>query len=358
MKSIAFILGTRPEIIKLAPLIRRAQQAGVPFSIIHSGQHYDHALDGVFFEELKLPAPTHHLHAAAATQAQFFAAVFTGLDQIFAKEKPSVVVVQGDTNTAFAGGFVASIHSIPVAHVEAGLRSDDWTMPEERNRVLLDHLASRLYVPTEQQMDRVTSEGIDASKMLLTGNTVLDAVTEHLPLAETQTIPVAFADAAAGKYAVLTLHRPALVDHADRLHAMLQAIDALAAAQHMRVLFLVHPRTRAMLGDASYPSIILHEPIGYLPMLKLLTHAAIILTDSGGLQEEAAILRRPCVTLRENTERPETVASGGNRIVGFDHAKLTAAVTELLALSLHWKPLYAVEHPADVMFDDLRTRYL
>lgn len=359
MSLFSFVLGTRPEIIKLAPLIRRVRDAGIPFQLVHTGQHYDYVLDGVFFEQLQLPKPTTQLKAAAATQAEFFAKAFVGLDTLWQTEAPSVVIVQGDTNSAFAGAFIASRRGIPVAHVEAGLRSDDWTMPEEQNRVMIDRLATRLYIPTEEQMDRLFSEGIDTKSCVLAGNTIVDAVDEHLPIAEKTILPDSLLKESQSPFALITLHRPALVDHRERLLTILESIDIALTQQKIRGIFLIHPRTLTMLGTPpELASILLHEPIGYLQMLHLLTKAKLVLTDSGGLQEETALLHIPCITLRDTTERPETVRAGGNRIVGFDVGLLQSTVRDFLTQPPTFLPLYNVAHPSNLILSDLRTHFL
>jgi UDP-N-acetylglucosamine 2-epimerase (non-hydrolysing) len=352
---ISFVLGTRPEIIKLAPLLRRCVEQKVPFELIHTGQHYDHLLDSIFFEELKLPAPTCNLHAAAPNQEEFFAKVFPLIQEALTASKPKIVVVQGDTNSAYAGAHVAHELGIPVAHVEAGLRSYDETMPEEVNRKKIDHLATRLYVPTRLQMEILKGESIDMKHCLLTGNTVADAVSEHLKIAESKPLSEDLVQLTSSPFVIITLHRPALVDDAKRLIDVLDRIDVQLRRAQLAGLFLIHPRTRKMLGETGkFSAITLHEPVGYLPMLRLLTKAKLVLTDSGGLQEETALLHVPCITLRENTERPETIEAGDTRIVGWNHSKLQAAMQDLLANEPKWKPLYEIVHPSDVILSDLK----
>jgi UDP-N-acetylglucosamine 2-epimerase (non-hydrolysing) len=351
-----FVLGTRPEIIKLAPIVRRCIDRSIPFQIVHTGQHYDHALDGIFFEELKLPDPSINLKAAAATQGAFFGNLIPALEKLWSQKRPSVVIVQGDTNSAFAGAFIAQRLGIPVAHVEAGLRSDDWTMPEEVNRILIDRIADRLYAPTEYHAQRIISEGINKGRVLVTGNTVSDAVSEHLALAKGAALPSGIPIDA--PYALLTLHRPALVDDPIRLQKILGVIDMALQKQGITGVFLVHPRTRKNLPGNAFPSIRLHDPIGYFPMLRLLAGARIVITDSGGLQEETALLHVSCVTIRENTERPETVEAGGNRITGFDAPAIERAITDLTTNKPDWKSLYTVEHPSDTILEDLLAHFV
>ncbi|MBI5155863.1 UDP-N-acetylglucosamine 2-epimerase (non-hydrolyzing) [Candidatus Peregrinibacteria bacterium] len=359
MRHLSIALGTRPEIIKLAPIIRRLRDKKIPLTLIHTNQHYDHILDGVFFEELDLPPPTHHLHAAAGSHGEMFGKMFPAFEKVWTEDRPEAVIVQGDTNSSFAAALIATRLRIPVAHVEAGLRSDDWDMPEEANRVMTDHLANRLYAPTEEHAARLLGEGIAPEKILVTGNTIADAVTEHRVIAKKAALPAALSSYAGTRFALLTLHRPALVDDPVKLRSMLTATDELLVSESMRGVLLTHPRTRKQLGDTPLPlkALAIEEPIGYLPMLKLFQDAAIIITDSGGLQEEAAILQIPCVTVRENTERPETLKAGGNRIVGFDHAALQQAVHDFLHGTINWKPLYSVAHPSDMIVADLLSHF-
>ena len=359
MKLLTFALGTRPEIIKLAPLIRRAATAGLPLEIIHTGQHYDALMDSVFFQELGLPLPDYNLHAAAETHATMLAKMFIGFEERFQAKRPSVIVVEGDVNGVFAAAFVGNRMGIPVAHVEAGLRSDDYSMPEEWNRILTDRLSDRLYTPTAEHVSRLCAEGIPRDRMQITGNTIADAVKEHKEKALQTKLPKTLEEIVEKPFALLTLHRPALVDDPARLRSVLSAIDAMLRSEKLQGIFLAHPRTRKQLPKAlSYPTLTVHEPLSYFPMLHLLQRAKIILTDSGGIQEEAALLHVPCLTLRKNTERPETLRAGGNLLTGFDAAAIAESAAALLHDRIKWMPLYSVDHPSDMILEDLRSRYL
>lgn len=348
------VLGTRPEIIKFAPIIRRFKDQGVSFRIIHTGQHYDPLLDGVFFQDLDIPQPSIHLHAAATSQGAFLGSVFCALEEIWKKDKPSAVLVQGDTNSAFAGAFIAQRLGISVVHIEAGLRSGDKSMPEEINRIFIDHIADRLYVPTRYHYDQAKQDGIQASHILVTGNTIADALREHLPSAKKMIVPFKIPL----KYVVITLHRPALVDDPVRLNTMLNVIASALAQHQLLGIFPVHPRTHQHLGSFVNSAISLLEPIGYFLMLRLLQGAELIVTDSGGLQEEAALLQVPCVTVRENTERPETIDAGGNILAGLDPQRVRDAIHVMLNQSITWKPLYDVQNPSDYIIKDLLSYYL
>ncbi len=355
---LCFVLGTRPEIIKMAPLLRRCVERTIDFRLIHTGQHYDPLLDGLFFRELELPAPNVQLQSAGKSSKEFFENLLPALEKALSDIKPSCVIVQGDTNSAYGGALAAHTLGIPVAHVEAGLRSDDLSMPEEVNRIKIDGMAQRLYVPTEHQAERARREGIDAARILVAGNTVADAVSEHLVEAHARPWESVLAPLVSGPYAIITLHRPALVDQPERLLSVLHGIHDVLVAHGLTAVFPVHPRTRKMITDLSlFDRMTMIEPVGYFSMLKLLSGTRLLVTDSGGLQEEAAIVRVPCITVRENTERPETFDAGGNRVTGFDVDVIRAAADELLGSKIPWKPVYAVDHPSDTILEDLLSRY-
>ncbi len=320
---LAFILGTRPEIIKLAPVIRAAENHAMPFTIIHTGQHYSPELDHIFFQQLNLPRPAYNLHVGSASHGIQLARMMEKLERLLQTIQPRVVIVQGDTNTVLAGALITARLGIPLAHVEAGLRSRDMRMPEEQNRIIADHLSTFLYPPTEAAMQNLRKEnlthqphGKPERHVLITGNTIVDAVQQHLPLAEK--------DEEARRvlkehprFILLTLHRPENTDDASRLKGYLQAVASLAQQQKLRVVFPIHPRTEKTLRERqiSLPKpIIPLPPLPYLTFLTLLQHARLVLTDSGGVQEEACILKKPTLTLRTSTERPETLRIGCNII--------------------------------------------
>lgn len=338
---LAIILGTRPEIIKTAPVVLEAQRRGIPVVIIHTGQHYDDALDGIFFRELGLPQPTVNLGVGSMPVLKQLGAMIDRLHDVFETYKPSVVMVQGDTNSVLAGALAAHKSGIPVAHLEAGLRSDDWEMPEEANRVLAGFVADIHFCPTEVQRERLKGETITEGVHVV-GNTVVDAALHYREIAHAGDALQRFD--VDGPYALLTMHRPSNVDDPERLRLMIEMLSRFAQERAWKIVFPVHPRTKARLITSGIwnelqesPYYILSEPVGYLDLLTLQMHAQLILTDSGGVQEEANILRVPCITLRENTERPETVQVGGNMLyAGADVTELNAVVDVLLARSRDW----------------------
>lgn len=333
-----FILGTRPEIIKLSPLIRLAQERALDFSIVHTNQHYTAALDAIFFKELKLPKADFDLKIGSSDHSTQTGKMLIALGRALREIRPDVVYVEGDTNTVLAGALAASKEGIRLAHVEAGLRSYDRSMPEELNRIVADHLSDFLFAPTERQSKILIGEGINQAKIHVTGNTIVDAVMQHKRLAELRPDPLPGFGLPAGRYAMLTMHRPGNVDDPVILQKHLDNLNAVAA--ELPVLFPVHPRTKVMIGRLKlklHPQFKLVEPIGYLAMLRLMQHAKFIITDSGGIQEEACILQVPCITIRENTERPETLDVGSNVLVGSDRRRLLAAIQHFAAHRAAWK---------------------
>ncbi|MGI6103533.1 MAG: non-hydrolyzing UDP-N-acetylglucosamine 2-epimerase [Patescibacteria group bacterium] len=336
---IAFILGTRPEVIKLAPLLRRVVERGDPVFLIHTNQHYSANMDAVFFEELALPAPTHNLRVGSGSHGEQTAKMLLGIEPILIEDRPDVVVVQGDTNTVVAGALAAAKLGIPLAHVEAGLRSGDRTMPEELNRIVTDHLADALYAPTDAAKQALVQEGIPVERILVTGNTAVDAVLDHRAIALARPT-LGDLGLTPERYVLLTLHRPSNVDDRNRLSAILDGLAQVARATALPIIFPVHPRTAKQLelfGLALPEQVRTIEPMGYLDFLALQAGARLILTDSGGIQEEACTLDVPCVTLRENTERPETIRVGANRLAGTSSLGILAAVEAALAAPRGWQ---------------------
>jgi UDP-N-acetylglucosamine 2-epimerase (non-hydrolysing) len=327
---IVYVLGTRPNFVKAAPVIG-ALRARLPegrHTVVHTGQHYDRLMSEIFLEELGVPAPDHMLEVGSGSHAQQTARVMERLEPVLAEEKPDLVIVPGDVNSTVAAALTAAKMQIPLAHIEAGLRSFDRTMPEELNRIVTDQLSDLLFIHSPEANDNLHAEGIPAERIHLVGNTMIDTLVA---------LEDRFRGAGAaerlgvepGSYALVTLHRPALVDGP----LLPQAIGQLAAlAREMPVVFPVHPRTRKMMEaiDSEHPGLNLCEPIGYLDFLSLLADADAVLTDSGGIQEETTYLGIPCFTLRANTERPITITAGTNTLLGLDPAAI-AGIPQALA---------------------------
>lgn len=303
MSKIAFVLGTRPEIIKLYSLIQFCVRNHVPYVLINTDQHYDQNMRDVFFEELGLPAPTHTLGVGSGSHAKMLARMLVALEEVFEKEKPSVVVVQGDTNTVLAGCLTATKMGIKVAHVEAGLRSYDRTMPEEYNRVVTDHCSDFLFAPTQKQADILLNEAINKDSIYVTGNTVVDVAYEMSKKATFKHD---------GNYVLLTCHRPANTDEPAHLEAILSAVQQVCEEIDAKAVFPVHPRLNSKLDYIrGFNRIEVVDPLPYSQNVAAMKGAEMVFTDSGGIQEECCILEKKCVILRTNTERPETVEVGG-----------------------------------------------
>jgi UDP-N-acetylglucosamine 2-epimerase (non-hydrolysing) len=326
MKTVVHVVGARPNYMKIAPLIAALRDGrALRQVLVNTGQHYDDAMAQAFVRDLSLPLPDHDLGVGSASHAVQTARVMIEFEKVCLAERPDLVVVVGDVNSTLAASLVAAKLLIPVAHVEAGLRSRDRTMPEEINRIVTDQLADLLLTPSADASENLRAEGVPAEKIHLVGNIMIDSLRQHLPLARLERIrdriPVE-----AGCYAVLTLHRPANVDNMDVFRRILTAVSTIA--EHLPVVFPVHPRTRQRMIqfglDSAPATLILTEPLGYIDFLSLTSHARLVLTDSGGLQEESTALGIPCLTLRENTERPITVTHGTNQVVGSD----TTAILE------------------------------
>ncbi|WP_407374485.1 non-hydrolyzing UDP-N-acetylglucosamine 2-epimerase [Methanobrevibacter sp.] len=324
--KIATILGTRPEIIKMAPIIAEVNKRGIDHVVLHTGQHYDKEMSDNFFRDLEIPTPDYNIHVGSGTHAKQTGLMMEGIEKILLDEKPDIVLVQGDTNAVLAGALVCAKLHIAVGHVEAGLRSFDMTMPEEVNRRVADICTAMYFIPTENSAINLLSEGFSRKNLLITGNTVVDACFRHLEIAkkrgfEEQSLIDLDIDSM-DNILTLTMHRAENVDIKERVSNIISALKQL---NEMDIIFPIHPRTKHTLenfglfdelNDLDHVHII--KPIGYLDFLLLTSKSSLILTDSGGLQEEAITLDVPALTLRYNTERPETVEVGGNILVGAD----------------------------------------
>ena len=336
---IAFVLGTRPEIIKLSPVIRACQETDTPFRLIHTGQHYGREVDAAFFEELDLPRADVALEVGSAPHGEQTGRMLIALEREMLANRPRCVVVQGDTNSVLAGALAAAKLHVPVAHVEAGLRSYDRRMPEELNRVVADHLSSYLFCPTEKAQRIALGEGIPREKVHLVGNTIVDAVRRMETCGGATAGILERFGVAEGEFMFLTAHRPENVDHKERFAALAESVAAVAERYHVAVLFPVHPRTRVRIARFEIDfgeRVILAEPVGFRESIFLQRKSLLVLTDSGGIQEEACILRAPCVTLRDNTERPETVEVGANVLAGVERGRVMDAAERMIAALRNW----------------------
>jgi UDP-N-acetylglucosamine 2-epimerase (non-hydrolysing) len=337
--KVSVVLGTRPEIVKMSPVIRELERRQADYFILHTGQHYSHNLDKVFFEQLELPRPRYNLEAGSGSHAEETARILIGAEQILHDEKPDVVLVEGDTNSVLAGALAATKARIRVGHVEAGLRSYDRSMPEEINRVLTDHCSDYLFAPTEKAEAILLSEGIPREKVFVTGNTIVDAVQQNSKIAEQRTDALGTMDLGPGAYFLVTLHRQENVDEPARFAAILQGLDDLADRFDMPIVYPIHPRSLKRMSEFGLKprSTKIIEPADFLSFLQLEKNARLILTDSGGVQEEACVLGVPCVTLRDNTERPETIHVGSNILAGASPARIVECAETMLGKSNTWR---------------------
>ena len=336
--KIATILGTRPEIIKMAPIIAEIAKRNINQIVLHTGQHYDKEMSDNFFRDLEIPAPDYNIQVGSGTHGKQTGLMMEGIEKILMEEKPDIVLVQGDTNAVLAGALVCAKLHIAVGHVEAGLRSFDLTMPEEINRRVADVCSIMYYIPTEESAINLLAEGFSRENLFITGNTVVDACFRHLEIAkkrgfEEESLKELDIDNM-DNILTLTMHRAENVDVKDRVKNI---IDALKELNDMNIVFPIHPRTKHTLenfglfdelNNLNHVHIV--KPIGYLDFLLLTSKSTLILTDSGGLQEEAITLDVPALTLRYNTERPETVTAGGNILVGANKEAILENANKIL----------------------------
>ena len=329
--KILVICGARPNFMKIAPImweIRR--RGGISSFLVHTGQHYDAKMSELFFEQLRIPRPDIDLGVGSGSHAVQTAEVMKRIEPVIIEQKPDVLLVVGDVNSTIACTLAAVKLGVPVAHVEAGLRSFDRTMPEEINRILTDAISRWLFVSERSGIENLKREGITDDRIFFVGNVMIDTLLATRELAERSTV-LDEMNLAPGRFAVLTLHRPSNVDHPEVLDGILGALQGLTDA--MPIVFPVHPRTRkALSGRATgtAPNLRMVDPLGYLEFMKLVGNARVVLTDSGGIQEETTVLGVPCITLRSNTERPATVTDGTNVLVGSDPQKIAAAWRQAL----------------------------
>lgn len=343
MKPVICIVGARPNFMKMAPILRAMaeHQPPVPMLLVHTGQHYDRDMSDRLFEDLNLPHPDINLEVGSGTHAVQTAEVMRRFEPVVDAHQPSCVLVVGDVNSTLACALVATKKGIPVAHVESGLRSNDRAMPEEINRILTDQISDRLYITERSASDNLAREGIAAERICFVGNVMIDSLLNAKPKAvdpaqtlQTHGINPALVSGPRG-YGVVTLHRPSNVDDAQTLSDLLKVLAEVAV--QIPLVFALHPRTRANIERFGLMSLVNPEcmallpPQGYLEMLGLMAGSTLMLTDSGGLQEETTALGVPCLTLRENTERPITIAEGTNTLVGRDKKAILESVTAILA---------------------------
>ncbi|MDO8601335.1 MAG: UDP-N-acetylglucosamine 2-epimerase (non-hydrolyzing) [bacterium] len=343
-KRVAIVLGTRPEIIKMSPIIHACQKRGIDFFILHTGQHYSPNMDKDFFDELALPAPKYNLGIGDQPHRKQVGLMVREMTRVFKTEKPDIIIVEGDTISVLAGSLAAKNLGIKIAHHEAGLRSHDPSMIEETNRVTTDHISDFLFAPTLEAVKNLTEEGYSPEQVFLTGNTIVDAIKDYREIAESKSKILEKFGLKLKEYFLFTAHRSETVDKKETCLLLVDCLNKLSDEfPDYRVVYPVHPRTIKMLEKFNLDipqKILITEPLPFLDFVRLESNSRLVITDSGGLQEEACILKVPCITIRNNTERPETVERGMNILVGLDAHKLTAAVREMLNKKIEWKELF------------------
>ena len=350
-RKIALIAGVRPEIIKESPIIREFERRGTDYFVIYTGQHYNYEMEKIFFEQLKLPLPKYNL--SIRSSAPFLQGEHTGkmlieIEKILLSEMPDLVLTLGDTNSTLAGSLTTRKLSttkaftgiaIMLGHIESGLRSYDKSMPEEINRIIADHLSDYLFAPTQTAVDNMIKEGIRREKMLITGNTIVDALFEAIKTARDNNILNRLNLEKRG-YFLATFHRQENADVKEKFSNVLNAFGRLYKQTGKPVIYPVHPRSMKLIEKFNFSppeGVKFIEPLGFMEFLKLEENAEVILTDSGGVQEEACILNVPCVTLRENTERPETIEVGSNILAGTDPEKIIECVNVMIDKKRSWE---------------------
>ncbi|HEX5475292.1 MAG TPA: UDP-N-acetylglucosamine 2-epimerase (non-hydrolyzing) [Vicinamibacterales bacterium] len=331
---ILHVVGARPNFMKVAPVLSALGERRVRQTLVHTGQHYDVNLSDAIFRELQIPAPDVNLGVGSGSHAEQTANVMVGMEQCLAERKPDLVLVYGDVNSTVAATLVAAKACIPVGHVEAGLRSGDRAMPEEINRIVTDRLATWLFTPSADGDENLRREGVAPNAIRLVGNVMIDTLIRLLPIADPEPLLARFGlvnGHGPQRYALVTLHRPSNVDDPTMLHALIQTLDELAS--HLPIVFPIHPRTRGRLNGQArdIKRLILTEPLTYLQFLAMQRHAAVVITDSGGIQEETTYLGVPCLTVRENTERPVTISVGTNQLIGRDTSRLREEALKILS---------------------------
>ncbi|MHA2098416.1 MAG: non-hydrolyzing UDP-N-acetylglucosamine 2-epimerase [Candidatus Kariarchaeaceae archaeon] len=343
-EKVAVIMGTRPGIIKMAPLVKEFNRREISNDIIHTGQHYSKNMDHNIFVDLNLEIPRYRVDSTKnySTHAGQTAEMMKGIEVILFEIKPRIVLVCGDANTNLAAGMTARKLGIIVGHVEAGLRSHDWNMPEEHNRIILDHISELLFAPTINAYNNLILDNV-RGQIFLTGNTIVDSTVQHLKIANDKSNILNKLKVNKRKYIFFTSHREENVDNYERLNNIIKGIKMAVDKIGITVIFPVHPRTKKRIKEfniineiKSSKLIIMTEPLSYLDTLVMIDNASLVATDSGGLQEESCILHTPCVTLRDNTERQETLKEGCNILSGTEPYKIFSAINNMIKINKDW----------------------
>ena len=355
--DLVIILGTRPEIIKFCPIIRKCEEFNITYNVIHTNQHYSYGLDKKFFEELHLPEPDFNLNVGSGRHGEQTAKMLKGIETLLREIRPKCVLVQGDTNSTLAGSLAASkIPSIILGHVEAGLRSFDRSMPEEINRIISDHISDKLYPPMDSSLENLVNEGIAPNKILKVGNTIVDSILQNREISKNSSI-LKRCNLQKKNYFLTTFHRQENVDFYENISKFVELLTELSS--HKKIVFSLHPRTKKklkefnMIDTIKNKNIIILEETGYIDFLSLLSNCEVVLTDSGGIQEEACIVKTPCITLRNSTERPETIDIGSNFLTHLDKDLIFKSIDYFREQSLDWHNPYGKGDASELILKSL-----
>ncbi|PTB96662.1 UDP-N-acetylglucosamine 2-epimerase (non-hydrolyzing) [Marivirga lumbricoides] len=347
------IVGTRPNFMKLAPLHAELSSRNIEQKIIHTGQHYDDKMYGIFFEQLEIPIPDYNLAVGSLSHARQTAEMMIRIEEVFLGERPDMIIVYGDVNSTIAGALVASKMQIPITHVEAGLRSFDRTMPEEINRIVTDSLTDLYLTPSIDANENLIKEGVNPAKIKLVGNIMIDSLVKFMSQIDNVILNYTF-----GEFLLCTIHRPSNVDDNIKLTNLINTLEEIS--KKIKIIFPVHPRTKKRLEQIGFKlgankRIKVIEPVGYFEFVKLQKESKVVVTDSGGIQEETTFLGVPCLTLRENTERPITLTNGTNKLIGFNYEKLILEVDEIInnPIKITTVPDYWDGNTAERMCDEI-----
>jgi len=341
--KIAIVVGVRPELIKMAPFIKLCQEKKIDHYVIHTGQHYGDDMDKQFFDNFDLGTPDYVLDTHSTSPVTQIVKMITGMENILSENRPDLVLVYGDSNSAMGPALACTKMGISIGHVEAGLRSFDRTMPEEINRVVVDHISDFLFAPTEVCKKNLTNEGINLNRIFVTGNTVVDSIFYIKDIAKNTSKILDSLKLDSSKFSILTLHRPSNVDDKIKLNKILKNLDLLCDEFSTKIIFPIHPRTKKNLeifGLSIPKNIIAVPPLGYLDFVQLQNNSQVIFTDSGSIQEEACIIGIPCITIRDNTERPESIEVQANTLTKSDFQSIKQAFKKQIQISTNWKNPY------------------
>jgi UDP-N-acetylglucosamine 2-epimerase (non-hydrolysing) len=357
---IGIIFGTRPEIIKFSSIIKECEKQNVNFFIIHTGQHYSYCMDKIFLKELQLPEVNFHLEIGSAPHGEQIGKMLIGIEKVLKTNFPSCMIVLGDPNSALAGALVAKKMHIPVCHIEAGRRSYNKNMQEEINRIIIDHISDLLFTPTLLTKKNLMREGINKDNVILTGDPIVSVIKSNMIKAEDNSKILEIYNLFIKDYILVTIHREENVENNERLVNIIFAIQYLSEKLSRKIIFPMHPRTRKKIQELniSLKKIIITEPLGYFDFLKLESNASLVVTDSGSIQEEACILKVPCVTLRDETERPETLIVGSNVLVGTCPDKILKESSKMLSIKPIWENPFGDENCARNIVQLISNKYL